>query len=994
MTSKYLIKDHIPYSISAARPMTEGDLKAYEKKELMASIDTSLEILMNIIGEDHNRVLQTDLNSDVLDNRLFRLIRMKQALSTVFAMFMRIDLAGKLSDPNIRGLINRIIETIKIDIASSLVDRQTVETMSWDKFDRTIFAIYRYILELDDICTTNYYSYGVKTSTCSNPYQNKILYEYNRAKKRKSYIYKSENIIKLSENIRDMQTVNRIFMYTIFNSILISKNYTSDKQINAYFSNVALHKIVDWMFKKRPTGLYPRIQGLFLTIPDKPLSEGSYGKTYRYCFKGNDDFCIIKKVEKTSDPYNVMLELSAGMRCLNILKVLIPNFCYTYDGIKNNDDTFTYIQNVNGVVLANMKLPESADRESVYAEIILQIICSLYIAQNTCNFIHNDLHTSNILITELPDRVTLTYPIHCSTPYIVNIRTKYIATIIDYGMSSYEMDMKYNGYNGGHIINGIYNRTEYGIYQNLCLLSGDLIHLLFFLIKYEANCPNIIKTIFSTYYKDSDLPYMNQRGYVAWDSPYANIPLNAIIGNAKLWSNFDTIRITGNSGIVHSPSIFIGPSFYFERVQNAQKAQDIVNNPRLMFEYIVSTPNYLKNLLFDMKYYIKTIGKYLTNTNHAIFYYKCLVYKSIIGNIFNTLSMLQALPDDHLSVDFANKIELYKITSETHLDKLNTLLNKEYTIIDLNREFDELKTYSDDPKEFRNIMLDIISKSITLAPADRKFIQTEVNKIIAEISGFSCESISIPKRLYSYNSIVDNADDSRTVDSTIIIPATEHPVLKWPSPIAPKPQKKSVTDSERIRNFPPPPLPQEVAVIEPPTRKGIPFSVAIDRATKQIKAENRKFSNTQLKEAAIAELANDIYHESRLPPPPAPPVYKTPPTPKTIKSSIKVAVNGLLKSSGSSKANKLIPKGLLDFEDSEDSEDSSNSANATKADSSTSANSSNTTANTSLPPYSSSHNKSHKQVSEPLLKSLGTPTPNNEFQPFPDNRISPIAAAQ
>ena len=74
--------------------------------------------------------------------------------------------------------------------------------------------------------------------------------------------------------------------------------------------------------------------------------------------------------------------------------------------------------------------------------VLKQILYSLWIAQKSFRFSHCDLHGNNILVQELPDYVVLKYDIPRASfepnperSDSVTIRTRFVAKIIDYGMS-------------------------------------------------------------------------------------------------------------------------------------------------------------------------------------------------------------------------------------------------------------------------------------------------------------------------------------------------------------------------------------------------------------------------------------------------------------------------------------------------------------------------------------------------------------------------------
>lgn len=103
------------------------------------------------------------------------------------------------------------------------------------------------------------------------------------------------------------------------------------------------------------------------------------------------------------------------------------------------------------------------DRDAVvkkkFMGCLLQLLCSLQIAQTQFRYIHGDLHGNNILIQTLPSEVDIKYEIS-GNDYV--IRTDVIVTIIDYGFN----EITYNGVNfkplsqnwdlGNRLFGGVY----------------------------------------------------------------------------------------------------------------------------------------------------------------------------------------------------------------------------------------------------------------------------------------------------------------------------------------------------------------------------------------------------------------------------------------------------------------------------------------------------------------------------------------------------------
>lgn len=81
--------------------------------------------------------------------------------------------------------------------------------------------------------------------------------------------------------------------------------------------------------------------------------------------------------------------------------------------------------------------------ESLKSDLYLQLFLLLAVGQEVIGFCHNDLHSGNILVKELKQKMSIKYPVGGKNYYI---NTKYILVLIDYGLARM-----------------VYKRVEYGI---------------------------------------------------------------------------------------------------------------------------------------------------------------------------------------------------------------------------------------------------------------------------------------------------------------------------------------------------------------------------------------------------------------------------------------------------------------------------------------------------------------------------------------------------
>ena len=233
-----------------------------------------------------------------------------------------------------------------------------------------------------------------------------------------------------------------------------------------------------------------------LLSQNSPLSDTSReGVVWKVGYAGNPDAFATMKYAKdnASEDYNILHELLVGM-VLNKLRNRTPNFMYVYGGftcnpptergpkkipessVKNDYDFNTLCANNNSKNVEHIMFSEivpnstsfsqyfsNMDRDAVvkkkFMGCLLQLLCSLQIAQTQFRYIHGDLHGNNILIQTLPSEVDIKYEIS-GNDYV--IRTDVIVTIIDYGFN----EITYNGVNfkplsqnwdlGNRLFGGVY----------------------------------------------------------------------------------------------------------------------------------------------------------------------------------------------------------------------------------------------------------------------------------------------------------------------------------------------------------------------------------------------------------------------------------------------------------------------------------------------------------------------------------------------------------
>jgi hypothetical protein len=159
---------------------------------------------------------------------------------------------------------------------------------------------------------------------------------------------------------------------------------------------------------------------------------------------------FVTKIPVTdSGRLDALNEMYIGLFALNPLRDEIPNFMFVHDcflapGVSSDGIIFG---GTDGVDVPHLVLERVTGgdldifyqfcningRVDIVHSILAQVILALAVAQDRCDFSHNDMHYNNVKIRELPEEVEIVYRFTSGPAYI--LKTKYIAKVIDFGRS-------------------------------------------------------------------------------------------------------------------------------------------------------------------------------------------------------------------------------------------------------------------------------------------------------------------------------------------------------------------------------------------------------------------------------------------------------------------------------------------------------------------------------------------------------------------------------
>lgn len=222
----------------------------------------------------------------------------------------------------------------------------------------------------------------------------------------------------------------------------------------------------------------------------------------------SNDIQIIIKVPRAEHGFNPMLrEYFIGIKAINNLRYLIPNFVYTLGSflcpkpsssgkicIKNSQKTtFVLYENIPGKSL-DILLQNNELNFEEWLIIFFQLLLSLEVAQREIRFTHFDLHAGNIIIRK-KDKFSYKVSLDNITYHINNPDN--FPVIIDFGISSAYIDNRYIG---------TFNYAKYGI-LNFMIPGYDMYKFMIYSVIY-TKCTKMRTKIMSLFrFYDKDDPY-------------------------------------------------------------------------------------------------------------------------------------------------------------------------------------------------------------------------------------------------------------------------------------------------------------------------------------------------------------------------------------------------------------------------------------------------------------------------------------------------------
>lgn len=228
----------------------------------------------------------------------------------------------------------------------------------------------------------------------------------------------------------------------------------------------------------------------------KQMGAGVYGSVFVANF--DRDFSVsdypflIKSNISDDNADNTSVHEAFILTQLNKLRNLTPNFEYlyglafvdkinvTYETLKlgsvghGRAQLYTFLENAKGETLFNTILYDPSFHFDDLLSVLLQVFCSLDIANQAMQFCHYDLHSKNIMLRKLDKPRQFIYTLNfAGKKKVVHVVSNYLALIIDFGFSHIVYEGKHFGMDMGRGHEGTFAEESYP-FADIWKLMGHL----------------------------------------------------------------------------------------------------------------------------------------------------------------------------------------------------------------------------------------------------------------------------------------------------------------------------------------------------------------------------------------------------------------------------------------------------------------------------------------------------------------------------------------
>jgi hypothetical protein len=168
-------------------------------------------------------------------------------------------------------------------------------------------------------------------------------------------------------------------------------------------------------------------------------SKNSSVSTYKLA---NFSFVVKSTNNRLKNMENIH-EAYIGIKEINNLVKYIPNFAYIFGKYEMKNTSNVIMEHISGKTFDKW-IESDKFNMTDFIFIFIQLSFALEVAQHQCGFVHWDLTPWNIIIQELPSKISFDYVIDYNNVY--RVYTNIIPVIIDYGKSHIIHKNKHHGF--------------------------------------------------------------------------------------------------------------------------------------------------------------------------------------------------------------------------------------------------------------------------------------------------------------------------------------------------------------------------------------------------------------------------------------------------------------------------------------------------------------------------------------------------------------------
>ena len=599
----------------------------------------------------------------------------------------------------------------------------------------------------------------------------------NQIKKEKKILNETQNVCLLQRNtylqqLDKEETVKRLkelsvnnfynsdvfeIMQCFINSIILTnESYSIPKSIHRYFYNL------------KQIG-----------------SDSANGVALKSSLKDEDNFFVIKAPKNPKNFNDLIHESFVALKGTNSLRKKIPNFSYVYGIIsctapilkgkevqswcmdsESSNVFYSIYENINNNIAMRDYITNCTAEQ--FMMIFIQVMYALKIAAEDINFTHYDLHYENVILRPMGEKEKIYIKYESSiTGNSFVFCEKYVATIIDYGMSN----IKYPSSSPPFSLGGedLEEEENYGNISeflddlnitNKCNIIFDVYKFLLFsflgMKESKNNSYNILKPLFN-YFDTTD--YLDTVLDTQWPSRYAipflsnelNFDINDWINycinfcNEKGWVDIVINNSPGNDNILQCqngecsenytkdfkvidyennlpktfPEIYdLIVIMYYNNSDNLDNFKTLIENnmPNLINDYIILMDNIFEKIdgIANGLNYIKMIDDVDAVVEE---------YNEYLNNFYNMVKLIELVKEYILNYNACNLVIKYFEFPSIEINN-----NIYYNILNIkNKYLDKIYNLL---VEYEKILTGIKNKISTLNKNRKNFIKEDEFKLI------------------------------------------------------------------------------------------------------------------------------------------------------------------------------------------------------------------------------------------------------------------------